>query len=162
MLLVPALALAAKTEGPGVDLMALLSQLAIHPLMDAYEATVGLGSDFVKYTMATPQAVADFYVYMVGLLRATPDFAKNIYEGDAASMDKVATFCVGTAASIFVVYAGIAALNLLGEPFGVTQRPRPEQPNAQPVGGARSSHARPAHRKPIAPAQSHREPAHAP
>ncbi len=113
MLLVPALALAAKTEGPGVDLMALLSQLAIHPLMDAYEATVGLGSDFVKYTMATPQAVADFYVYMVGLLRATPDFAKNIYEGDAASMDKVATFCVGTAASIFVVYAGIAALNLL-------------------------------------------------
>jgi hypothetical protein len=116
MLLAPAVAFAAKKEEPssgGIDMMALLNQLAIHPILDAYEATVGLGLDVVKYTMATPQSVADFYVYMAGLLRAVPAFAKDIYEGDAGSMDKVATFCVGTAASIFTVYAGLAALNLL-------------------------------------------------
>ena len=103
ILLAPALAFAAKKEeaaSGGIDMMALLNTLAIHPILDAYEATVGLGLDVVKYTMATPQAVADFYVYMTSLLRATPAFAKDIYEGDAGTMDKVASFCVGTAASV--------------------------------------------------------------
>ncbi len=102
MLLAPAVAFAAKKEEPssgGIDMMALLNQLAIHPILDAYEATVGLGLDVVKYTMATPQAVADFYVYMAGLLRAVPAFAKDISGGDAGSRDKGATFCVGPGAS---------------------------------------------------------------
>merc|ERR1719359_644753 len=70
------------------------------------------GVDF-GYLLATPQGLADFFVYCTGLVRALPTFGRQLFDGQQCAIDSATSFAAGTAASVFALYAAVAALNLL-------------------------------------------------
>ena len=102
----------AKSAG-GVDFGNLLDSMVINPATDVWGASVALAQDFMGYVVATPQGVADFFVYLIGLVRALPTFSRNLFDGQQCAIDSATSFAAGTAASVFALYAGVAALNLL-------------------------------------------------
>jgi hypothetical protein len=102
---------ASKSASP--DFGNLLDSMVINPATDVWGASVGLANDFLGYVLATPQGVADFFVYCVGHVRALPTFGRQLFDGQQCAIDSATSFAAGTAASVFALYAAVAALNLL-------------------------------------------------
>jgi len=102
----------AKSAG-GVDFGNLLDSMVINPATDVWGASVTLAQDFLGYVLATPQGLADFFVYCTGLVRALPTFGRQLFDGQQCAIDSATSFAAGTAASVFALYAAVAALNLL-------------------------------------------------
>jgi len=72
-----------------------------------------LGMDAANMLMGAPRFAADVTVYLLGLLRKLPSFATSLYKADSSTFDAVTSFTVSTASTVFVLYAALAALNLL-------------------------------------------------
>lgn len=92
-----------------------------NPLIDH---AMGLASDLIASSvlaakdasallMAAPRFGVDAFVYLVDVGRSLPAKVVNVYNGDAAELDKMNDFCVYAASTIFCVYASVTALNLV-------------------------------------------------
>jgi len=90
-----------------------LEDLLITPAKDVAGAVVDLAKDAAGLAMGLPRFAADVAVYLVSLLRQLPGFAKSLYTADTSAFDAVTSFTVTTASTIFVLYVGLVALNLL-------------------------------------------------
>lgn len=91
----------------------MVEDLLVTPVKDVLTAGSDLVMDIVGLLMGAPRFAADVMVYLIGLLRELPAFAKNMYNADSATFDKCGQFAVSTASTVFVLYAALAALNLL-------------------------------------------------
>jgi hypothetical protein len=91
----------------------MVEDLLVTPVKDVLTAGSDLVMDIVGLLMGAPRFAADVTVYLIGLLRELPAFAKNMYNADSATFDKCGQFAVSTASTVFVLYAALAALNLL-------------------------------------------------
>jgi len=79
---------------------------------DIFDATVGLMVDLVEYTTASPRFISGLVTTAIGVVRDLPGLAKNVFEGDAATQDKMVGFAVSCASTVFALYIGLAAFNL--------------------------------------------------
>ena len=57
------------------------------PATDVWGASVTLAQDFLGYVLATPQGLADFFVYCTGLVRALPTFGRQLFDGQQCAID---------------------------------------------------------------------------
>ena len=80
-------------------------------VLDVVNALLGGASDVVGYTLALPRFSADLAVWAIEFVRGLPALGKAVFDGDAATLDSLAGFCVSVATTCFVVYAASAALN---------------------------------------------------
>ena len=79
-------------------------------VLDVVNALLGGASDVVA-TSRLPRFSADLAVWAIEFVRGLPALGKAVFDGDAATLDSLAGFCVSVATTCFVVYAASAALN---------------------------------------------------
>jgi len=77
-----------------------------------FGATLGAAQDCLDLIIAAPPFVASVYVHVVDFARSSPALVKNVYNGDAKTLDDLTDFCSSAAGIIFVTYASLTALNL--------------------------------------------------
>lgn len=80
-------------------------------VLDVVNALLGGASDVVGYLLGLPRFSADLAVWAIEFVRGLPALGKAVFDGDAATLDSLAGFCVSVATTCFVVYAASAALN---------------------------------------------------
>merc|ERR550514_1991773 len=82
-------------------------------VMPVVNASLGCGKDAARLAMDAPAFGVSVFVWFTGKLRDFPDLVKNVYNGDANTLDSLTGFCADAAGIIFTVYMSLAALNLL-------------------------------------------------
>jgi len=84
----------------------------LEPVTDVIDAALGAVQDVSGYVLGSPRTAADIIIWVIEFGRGIPGLAKAVFQGDTATQDKLCNFAVFAAASVFVVYASLAALNL--------------------------------------------------
>lgn len=97
---------AVKPAGNPLDMI-------VNPVMDVAGAVQGAAGDVFGYLIGAPQTGADFVCWSIALVRSLPSLFTNVWNGDGATQDGLASFCVSCATMCFIVYATVAALNFL-------------------------------------------------
>lgn len=85
---------------------------------DVVGAGMAAGEDLLGIVMGAPRFAVNTLVWAVDFVRDLPELAENVFKGDAATLDDLASFASTTAGIIFVTYASLAALNLLVQAAG--------------------------------------------
>jgi len=80
---------------------------------DIVGAAMAAGQDVAGIVMGAPRFAVNVLVWAVDFVRDLPELAENVFKGDAATLDDLASFASTTAGIVFVTYASLAALNLL-------------------------------------------------